>query len=105
MGNTQVLRLPAGHTAVQLRVAEQRSAASLLTHLGGLALGLQSTITHEALSTRDLERDDHAVHIGVPAVSEDKRVSAGKRSEQQNIPQHEITRDGYAGVSATSKKG
>ncbi len=101
MGNTQVLGLPAGHTAVQLRVTEQRSAASLLTYLGGLALGLQSTITHEALVS-SARRD---MHIGVPAVSEGKRVAAGKRSGQQNIPQHEISRDGYAGVGDTSKKG
>ena len=42
----QVLRLAAGHLAVELGVAEQRRAHALLADLGRLALGLQSRWSH-----------------------------------------------------------
>ena len=45
----QVLGLPAGHLAVELRVAEQRGALALLAHLRGLALRVQALAAHEAV--------------------------------------------------------
>ena len=62
--HAQVLGLTAGHLPVELRVAEQRGAAAVLAHLGGLALRLQPARAHEALAARDVERDDDAVADG-----------------------------------------
>ena len=57
----QVLRLAAGHLAVELRVAEQRGAEALLAVLRRLALGLQALGAHPAGVAGDVERDDDAV--------------------------------------------
>jgi hypothetical protein len=62
--HAQELGLAAGLIAVQLRVAEQRRAHALLAHLGGLALGLEALVAHEAAAAGDLERNDHAVARG-----------------------------------------
>jgi hypothetical protein len=62
--HAQELGLPAGHLAVELRVAEQRGAHALVVVLGRLALRLQSLLAHEAVATGDVERDHHAVADG-----------------------------------------
>ena len=61
LGHAQVLRLPAGHRSVEVRVAEQRGAHALLAHLRGLALGLQILLAHVAVPAGDLEGDHDAV--------------------------------------------
>ena len=62
--DAQVLGLPAGHLAVELRVAEQRGAHPLVVDLGGLALRLQPVAAHEAVTAGDVERDHHAIALG-----------------------------------------
>src|SRR5690606_21013112 len=59
--NPQVLGLPAGDLAVELRVAEQCGAGALIAVLGGLALTLQTLSTHPTGAAGDVERNDHAV--------------------------------------------
>jgi hypothetical protein len=61
LGHAQVLCLPAVLAPVELRVAEEHGAHSLLADLGRLALGLEALVAHEAVATGDLERDYHAV--------------------------------------------
>ena len=62
--HAQELGLPAGDLAVELRVAEQRGAHALVRDLGGLALGLQAVVAHEARAAGDVERDHHAIALG-----------------------------------------
>ena len=57
----QQLGLSTRHLAVQLGVPEQRRSRSLLADLGGLALGLKALVAHEAVTARDVERDDDTV--------------------------------------------
>ena len=59
--DAQVLGLPARKLPVELGVAEQGRAHALLAHLGGLALGLQPPLAHEAVPAGDLEGDHHSV--------------------------------------------
>ena len=61
MGHAQVLRLASGHLAIQLGVAEQRRTHVVLADLGGLALGLQTAVAHEARPAGDLEGDDDPI--------------------------------------------
>ena len=46
MRHPEVLRLAAGHLAVELAVAEQAGAGAVLAVLGGLALALDSRRSH-----------------------------------------------------------
>jgi hypothetical protein len=57
----QELRLPAGHLAVQLGVAEQGRAGVVLVYLCGLALRVPLPVAHPAVPAGDVERDHHPV--------------------------------------------
>ena len=59
--HTQELGLAAGDLTVHLRVPEQRCALAVVTHLRGLALGVELLITHVALPAGDVERDHDAI--------------------------------------------
>ena len=61
MRHAQVFRLAARHLAVELGVAEQRSAATELADLRRLALRVKLLIAHEAVPATDIEGNDHAV--------------------------------------------
>ena len=64
LGHPQVLRLAARDLAVQLGEAEQGGTHALVAHLGGLALGVELAVAHEAVAARDLERHHHPVAGG-----------------------------------------
>jgi len=57
----QELGLTARHLAVELGEPEQRGTHALLAHLGGLTLAEQLGVTHVAVPTGHLERDDHPI--------------------------------------------
>jgi len=61
LGHPQVLRLRAGHRAVQRGVAEQPGALVLLGDLRGLTLREVAPGAHPAVPAGDVERDDDAV--------------------------------------------
>ena len=57
MPDTKILSLPAGHLTVELRVAIECRARTMLGDLQGLALRLQTPGAHPAAAARDRERD------------------------------------------------
>jgi DNA end-binding protein Ku len=59
--NPQQLGLPPRDLAVELRVAQQRGSLALLADLGGLALGVELLVAHEAAAAGDVEGDDHPI--------------------------------------------
>ena len=61
LGDAQVLRLTSWHLAVELREPEECSPVPLVLDLGGLTLAEELLVTHEAMATRHLERDDDSV--------------------------------------------
>ncbi len=61
LGHPQVLRLAAGHRAVQGRVAEQARTLAELADLGRLALREEATAAHPAGAAGDVEGDDDPV--------------------------------------------
>jgi hypothetical protein len=59
----QVLRLTAGHLAVELGVAEQGGSGVSVSILRRLALGVELALAHPAMPARDVERDHDAVAL------------------------------------------
>jgi hypothetical protein len=59
--DAHVLGLPAWHLPIQLGVAEQGRARSVLANLRRLALGLQAPGAHEAAAAGDVERHHDAI--------------------------------------------
>src|SRR5690606_11954071 len=66
----KVFRLSARDLTIELRVSEESGAAAVLAHLSRLALGLQASAAHEAVSTGDVERNHDPIadlelrHVG-----------------------------------------
>ena len=88
----EVLRLAAGHLAIQLGVAEQRGTHPLLADLGGLALGVQLLVAHEAVPAGDLERQHHAVAgLQVPGFAADLLHDAHRLVTEDVALAHERT--------------
>jgi hypothetical protein len=80
--HAQVLGLPAGHAAVEVRVAEEARALAVLVAGGRLALREQRLLAVEAVPAGDVERDDDAVaggdvaHLGPDLLDDAHRLVA-----------------------------
>jgi hypothetical protein len=59
--NADELRLATRHASVQLGVAEEGRALAVLSDLGSFALAVKLPVAHEAMSARDVERNDYPV--------------------------------------------
>ena len=88
--HAQILGLPSGYLAVQLRVAEQRRTGALFAVLRCLTLALQAFAAHEAVSTGDVERNHHSItDLEITCLSPDLLDNAHRLVTEHVARRHE----------------